>query len=458
MPSASPSWPNAASADPFSFSDLPIPPTCTKEHSMTATDTFFRTPLAERDADVFAAISKELKRQQDQIELIASENIVSRAVLEAQGSVLTNKYAEGYPGKRYYGGCEYVDIVEQLAIERACKLFGCQFANVQPNSGSQANQGVFQALVQPGDTIMGMSLAAGGHLTHGAAPNQSGKWFKAVQYGVRLQDARVDFDEVERLAKEHKPKLIIAGGSAYPRVLDFARFRQIADEVGALFMVDMAHFAGLVAGGQYPNPFPHAHVVTTTTHKTLRGPRGGMILTNDEAIAKKINSAIFPGIQGGPLMHVIAGKAVAFGEALQPEFKLYAKQVVDNARALADTLVRRGVNIVSGGTDSHLMLVDLRPKKLTGKATEASLEHAGMTCNKNGIPFDPEKPTITSGVRLGTPAATTRGFGVDEFKKVGELIGDVLDGLAANPEDNSAAEQKARAEVAELCRRFPIYS
>ncbi|MGE5517898.1 MAG: serine hydroxymethyltransferase [Bacteroidota bacterium] len=425
---------------------------------MTSTETFFRTPLAERDADVFAAVTKELKRQQDQIELIASENIVSRAVLEAQGSVLTNKYAEGYPGKRYYGGCEYVDIVEQLAIERACKLFGCQFANVQPNSGSQANQGVFQALVKPGDTIMGMSLAAGGHLTHGAAPNQSGKWFNAVQYGVRLQDALVDFDEVEALAKEHKPKLIIAGGSAYPRVIDFARFRQIADEVGALFMVDMAHFAGLVAGGQYPNPFPHAHVVTTTTHKTLRGPRGGMILTNDEAIAKKINSAIFPGIQGGPLMHVIAGKAVAFGEALQPEFKAYAVQVVANARALADTLVRRGLAIVSGGTDSHLMLVDLRPKKLTGKAAEASLEHAGMTCNKNGIPFDPEKPTITSGVRLGTPAATTRGFGVAEFTKVGELIGDVLDGLAANPEDNSAAEAKARAEVAELCRRFPIYS
>ncbi len=425
---------------------------------MTATETFFSTSLAERDADVFAAVSKELKRQQDQIELIASENIVSRAVLEAQGSVLTNKYAEGYPGKRYYGGCEYVDVVEQLAIDRACKLFGCQFANVQPSSGSQANQGVFMALVQPGDTIMGMSLAAGGHLTHGAAPNQSGKWFKAVQYGVRLQDALVDFDEVAQLAKEHKPKLIIAGGSAYPRVIDFARFRKIADEVGALFMVDMAHFAGLVAGGQYPNPFPHAHVVTTTTHKTLRGPRGGMILTNDEAIAKKINSAIFPGIQGGPLMHVIAGKAVAFGEALQPEFKAYAGQVVANARALAETLVRRGLAIVSGGTDSHLMLVDLRPKKLTGKAAEASLERAGMTCNKNGIPFDPEKPTITSGIRLGTPAATTRGFGVEEFKKVGELIGDVLDGLAANPDDNSAAEAKARAEVAELCRRFPIYS
>ncbi|MCA1906962.1 MAG: serine hydroxymethyltransferase [Magnetospirillum sp.] len=425
--------------------------------TMTNTDAFFRTALADRDADVFAAISKELSRQQDQIELIASENIVSRAVLEAQGSVLTNKYAEGYPGKRYYGGCEYVDIVEQLAIERACKLFGCAFANVQPSSGSQANQGVFMALVQPGDTIMGMSLAAGGHLTHGAAPNQSGKWFKAVQYGVRLQDARIDFDEVEKLARENKPKLIIAGGSAYPREIDFARFRKIADEVGALFMVDMAHFAGLVAGGAYPSPFPHAHVVTTTTHKTLRGPRGGMILTNDEAIAKKINSAIFPGIQGGPLMHVIAGKAVAFGEALQPEFKQYAQQVVANARALADTLVRRGLAIVSGGTDSHLMLVDLRPKKLTGKAAEASLEHAGMTCNKNGIPFDPEKPTITSGVRLGTPAATTRGFGIEEFTKVGELIGDVLDGLAANPDDNSAAEKKARAEVAELCRRFPIY-
>ncbi|MGE5546547.1 MAG: serine hydroxymethyltransferase [Solirubrobacterales bacterium] len=421
------------------------------------TEAFFRTSLAERDTAVFDAITKELKRQQDQIELIASENIVSRAVLEAQGSVLTNKYAEGYPGKRYYGGCEFVDIVEQLAIDRACQLFGCQFANVQPSSGSQANQGVFMALVQPGDTIMGMSLAAGGHLTHGAAPNQSGKWFKAVQYGVRQQDAQIDFDEVESLARDHKPKLIIAGGSAYPRTIDFARFRKIADEVGALFMVDMAHFAGLVAGGQYPSPFPHAHVVTTTTHKTLRGPRGGMILTNDEAIAKKINSAIFPGIQGGPLMHVIAGKAVAFGEALQPEFADYAKRVVENARALADVLVRRGLAIVSGGTDSHLMLVDLRPKKLTGKAAEASLEHAGMTCNKNGIPFDPEKPTITSGVRLGTPAATTRGFGVEEFKKVGELIGDVLDGLAANPEDNSAAEKKARAEVAELCRRFPIY-
>ena len=426
--------------------------------SNSSTDTFFRTSLADRDPDVFAAVGKELKRQQDQIELIASENIVSRAVLEAQGSVLTNKYAEGYPGKRYYGGCEYVDIVEQLAIDRACKLFGCSYANVQPSSGSQANQGVFMALLQPGDTVMGMSLAAGGHLTHGAPPNQSGKWFKAVQYGVRLQDARVDFDEVEALAREHRPKLIIAGGSAYPRVIDFARFRKIADEVGALFMVDMAHFAGLVAGGVYPNPFPHAHVVTTTTHKTLRGPRGGMILADDEALGKKITSAIFPGIQGGPLMHVIAGKAVAFGEALRPEFAVYARQVVDNARALAETLVRRGLAIVSGGTDSHLMLVDLRPKALTGKAAEASLERAGMTCNKNGIPFDPEKPTVTSGVRLGTPAATTRGFGVAEFTKVGELIGDVLDGLATHPDDNSAAEAKARTEVAALCSRFPIYS
>ncbi|BAE51143.1 serine hydroxymethyltransferase [Paramagnetospirillum magneticum] len=425
--------------------------------SSAPTDAFFRTPLSERDPEVFAAITQELKRQQDQIELIASENIVSRAVLEAQGSVMTNKYAEGYPGKRYYGGCEFVDIAESLAISRACQIFGCSYANVQPSSGSQANQGVFMALLQPGDTIMGMSLAAGGHLTHGAAPNQSGKWFKAVQYGVRQQDSQIDFAEVEELARTHRPKLIIAGGSAYPRTIDFARFRKIADEVGAFFMVDMAHFAGLVAGGVYPNPLPHAHVVTTTTHKTLRGPRGGMILSNDADIGKKINSAIFPGIQGGPLMHVIAGKAVAFGEALKPEFKLYAKQVVDNARALADTLVRRGLDIVSGGTDSHLMLVDLRPKKLTGKAAEASLEHAGMTCNKNGIPFDPEKPTITSGVRLGTPAATTRGFGVEEFKKVGELIGDVLDGLAANPEDNSAAEARARAEVAELCRRFPIY-
>jgi len=421
------------------------------------TDAFFRTSLADGDAEIFAAIGKELTRQRDNIELIASENIVSKAVLEAQGSVLTNKYAEGYPGKRYYGGCEFVDVVERLAIDRACRLFGCQFANVQPSSGSQANQGVFMALLQPGDVIMGMSLAAGGHLTHGAAPNQSGKWFKPVQYGVRQQDAQIDFDEVESLAREHKPKLIIAGGSAYPRVIDFARFRRIADEVGALFMVDMAHFAGLVAGGVYPSPLPFADVVTTTTHKTLRGPRGGMILTNSADLAKKINSAIFPGIQGGPLEHVIAGKAVAFAEALRPDFKLYAARIVANAQALADTLVRRGLDIVSGGTDSHLMLVDLRPKKLTGKAAEASLERAGMTCNKNGIPFDPEKPMVTSGIRLGTPAGTTRGFDVAEFVRVGELIGDVLDGLAGHPDDNSAAEAKARAEVADLCKRFPIY-
>jgi len=425
--------------------------------SSQSTTAFFATSLADRDPAIAAAVADELARQQGQIELIASENIVSRAVLEAQGTVLTNKYAEGYAGKRYYGGCEFVDVVERLAIERACALFGCGFANVQPNSGSQANQGVYMALTQPGDVVMGMSLAAGGHLTHGAAPNQSGKWFKAIQYGVRQQDALIDYAEVEALARANKPKLLIAGGSAYPREIDFARFRAIADEVGAIFMVDMAHFAGLVAGGVYPNPLPYAHVVTTTTHKTLRGPRGGMILTNDADIAKKINSAIFPGIQGGPLMHVIAGKAVAFGEALTPEFKAYARQVVDNARALADTLVKRGLDIVSGGTDSHLMLVDLRPKALTGKAAEASLERAGMTCNKNGIPFDPEKPTVTSGIRLGTPAATTRGFGLEEFRQVGELIGDVLDGLAANPDDNSAAEARARAAVGALCRRFPIY-
>ena len=418
---------------------------------------FFGASLAESDPEIFSAIGKELGRQQDQIELIASENIVSRAVLEAQGSVLTNKYAEGYPGKRYYGGCEFVDIAEELAIERAKAMFGAAYANVQPNSGSQANQAVFLALLQPGDTFMGLGLASGGHLTHGAPPNLSGKWFKPVQYGVRQQDSLIDYDEVERLAKEHKPKLIIAGGSAYPRVIDFARFRAIADSVGAFFMVDMAHFAGLVAGGVHPSPLPHAHVVTTTTHKTLRGPRGGMILSNDLDIGKKINSAIFPGLQGGPLMHVIAAKAVAFGEALRPEFKIYAKAVKDNAAILAETLVRRGVDIVSGGTDTHLMLVDLRPKKLTGKATEASLERAGITCNKNGIPFDPEKPTITSGVRLGTPAATTRGFGIEEFTLVGNLIGDVLDGLAASPDDNSAAEAAVRLKVAELCRRFPIY-
>ena len=418
---------------------------------------FFDTDIATADKELFAAIEGELHRQQTQIELIASENIVSRAVLQAQGSVLTNKYAEGYPGKRYYGGCEYVDIAEQLAIERAKKLFNCTYANVQPSSGSQANQGIFMALLQPGDVILGQSLAAGGHLTHGAAPNQSGKWFKAVQYGVKQSDCCIDYEEVERLAKEHKPKMIIAGFSAYPRIVDWARFRQIADSVGAYLMVDMAHVAGLIAAGVYPSPLPHAHVVTTTTHKTLRGPRGGMILSNDEELGKKFNSAIFPGIQGGPLMHVIAGKAVAFGEALQPSFKAYGKAVIDNAHALAATLVGRGVDITTGGTDCHLMLVDLRPKKLTGKAAEESLERAGLTCNKNAIPFDPEKPFVTSGIRLGTPAGTTRGFGVVEFKQIGELIGDVLDGLAAGG-DNSATETKVRAQVETLCKQFPIYS
>lgn len=422
----------------------------------TKMNAFFETDLATADPEIFSALEEELHRQQEGIELIASENIVSLAVLRAQGSVLTNKYAEGYPGKRYYGGCEFVDKAEQIAIDRACKLFNCKFANVQPNSGSQANQGVFLALLQPGDTFLGMSLAAGGHLTHGAAPNMSGKWFKAVQYGVREADALIDYDEVERLAKEHKPKLIIAGGSAYCRVIDFASFRKIADSVGAYFMVDMAHYAGLIAAGAYPSPFPHAHAATTTTHKTLRGPRGGMILTSDEELAKKFNSAIFPGAQGGPLMHVIAAKAVAFGEALQPAFKQYGKQVIENARVLADTLVKRGVDIVTGGTDSHLMLVDLRPKKVTGKAAEESLERAGLTCNKNAIPFDPEKPFVTSGIRLGTPAGTTRGFGINEFKQIGELIGDVLDGLAKGG-DNSAVEAKVRAEVAELCKAFPIY-
>ena len=425
--------------------------------SETTMNAFFDTDLATADAELFAALEGELHRQQTQIELIASENIVSHAVLRAQGSVLTNKYAEGYPGKRYYGGCEYVDKAEALAIDRAKKLFNCTYVNVQPNSGSQANQGVFMALLQPGDVILGQSLAAGGHLTHGAAPNQSGKWFKAVQYGVKQSDCLIDYDEVERLALEHKPKMIIAGFSAYPRIVDWARFRKIADSVGAYLMVDMAHVAGLVAAGLYPSPLPHAHVVTTTTHKTLRGPRGGMILSNDDELGKKFNSAIFPGIQGGPLMHVIAAKAVAFGEALQPSFKVYGKAVVDNAQALAATLVKRGVDIVSGGTDCHLMLVDLRPKKLTGKAAEESLERAGLTCNKNAIPFDPEKPFVTSGIRLGTPAGTTRGFGVAEFKHIGELIGDVLDGLAAGG-DNSATEQKVKAQVLELCKHFPIYS
>jgi glycine hydroxymethyltransferase len=420
---------------------------------------FFTNSVAETDPELAAAMGQELGRQQHEIELIASENIVSRAVLEAQGSVLTNKYAEGYPGKRYYGGCEYVDVAESLAIERAKQLFGVEYANVQPNSGSQANQGVYQALVQPGDTILGMSLDAGGHLTHGAKPNQSGKWFNAIQYGLRQQDGYVDMDQVRALAHEHKPKMIVAGFSAYSRVMDWAEFRAIADEVGALLFVDMAHVAGLVAGGQYPSPFPHAHVATTTTHKTLRGPRGGLILTNDEAIAKKINSAIFPGIQGGPLMHVIAGKAVAFKEALQPEFKQYAAQVVANAKVLADTLVKGGVEIVSGGTDNHLMLVDLRPKGLTGKATEAALGRAYITCNKNAVPADPEKPAITSGIRLGTPAGTTRGFGEAEFREVGELIIEVLDGLKTNGEDNNGAVEAAvREKVKALTARFPIYS
>jgi glycine hydroxymethyltransferase len=403
------------------------------------------------------AVARELHRQQSQIELIASENIVSRAVLEAQGSVLTNKYAEGYPGRRYYGGCEFVDIAESLAIERAKKLFQCDFANVQPHAGAAANEAVYLALLQPGDPILGMSLAAGGHLTHGAPPNISGKWFKAASYGVRAEDGRIDFAEVERQAETHRPKLIIAGGSAYPRIIDFARFRAIADKVGAYLMVDMAHFAGLVAGGVHPSPLPHAHVVTTTTHKTLRGPRGGMILTNDEAIAKKIDSAIFPGLQGGPLMHIIAAKAVALGEALQPSFASYAKAVVANAKALAETLVAEGLAIVSGGTDTHLMLVDLRPLDLTGRDTEKALERAGMTCNKNGIPFDPRPPTVTSGVRLGSPAATTRGFGVQEFRQIGRWIGEVLRGFAQHPEDNSGVEGRVRGAVGALCDRFPVY-
>jgi glycine hydroxymethyltransferase len=418
---------------------------------------FFTSDLAHSDPDLAQAIHRELVRQQDQIELIASENIVSRAVLEAQGSVLTNKYAEGYPSRRYYGGCEHVDVVEQLALDRAKQLFGCEFANVQPHSGAQANQCVLLALCRPGDTIMGLSLPAGGHLTHGARPNLSGKWFQAVQYGVRPQDALIDFDQVEALAREHKPKLIIAGGSAYPRILDFPRFREIADQVGAYFQVDMAHFAGLVAAGVHPSPLPHAHVVTTTTHKTLRGGRGGMILSNDVDLGKKINSAAFPGLQGGPLMHVIAAKAAAFGEALRPSFKAYSQSVVDNARVLAAVLMDNGCDMVSGGTDTHLMLVDLRPKGLTGKAAEESLDRAGITCNKNGVPFDPAKPMITSGIRLGTPAATSRGFGPGEFRQTGQLITRVLDGLAADPDDNSAVEAEVRRDVTALCRRFPIY-
>ena len=419
---------------------------------------FFTETLATRDPDLHAAMQAELGRQRGEIELIASENIVSAAVMEAQGGVMTNKYAEGYPGRRYYGGCQHVDGAENLAIDRAKQLFGCDFANVQPNSGSQANQGVFQALLQPGDTILGMSLDAGGHLTHGAKPNQSGKWFNAIQYGVKREDNLLDYDEVQRLATEHQPKMIIAGGSAIPRIIDFARMREIADSVGAYLFVDMAHFAGLVAAGIYPSPFPHAHVATSTTHKTLRGPRGGLIVTNDEAIAKKCNSAIFPGIQGGPLMHVIAGKAVAFGEALRPEFKAYQEQVVKNAQALADQLIKGGLDIVTGGTDTHLMLVDLRPKGVTGNITDAALGRAHITTNKNGIPFDPEKPTVTSGIRLGTPAGTTRGFGEAEFRQIADWIVEVVDGIAANGADgNEAVEAKVRAEIEVMCNKFPLY-
>ncbi|MDD3182143.1 MAG: serine hydroxymethyltransferase [Alphaproteobacteria bacterium] len=421
--------------------------------------TFFAECLEAHDPALFASIRAETERQQNNIELIASENIVSRAVLEAQGSVMTNKYAEGYPGKRYYGGCEKVDIAESLAVERACKLFGCGYANVQPHSGAQANEAVFLAFLKPGDTFMGLSMASGGHLTHGASVSMSGKWFKAVPYGVRKEDGRIDMEEVARLAHENKPKLIITGGSAYPREIDFASFRKIADEVGALLMVDMAHFAGLVAGGVHPSPVPHAHIVTTTTHKTLRGPRGGMILTNDEVLAKKINSAVFPGLQGGPLMHVIAAKAVMLGEALQPSFKDYAKAVKENAAVLAETMVKHGFDVVSGGTDTHLLLVDLRPKGLTGKEADKTLEHANITCNKNGIPFDPLPPAVTSGLRLGTPAATTRGFGKAEFVMVGDLIAEVLDGLVkVHGGDNAAVEKDVQKRVIELCSRFPIYT
>ena len=421
-------------------------------------DSLFSAPLAETDPEVAKIIGLELGRQRHEIELIASENIVSRAVLEAQGSVLTNKYAEGLPGRRYYGGCQYVDMAEQLAIDRAKKLFSCAFANVQPHSGAQANAAAFMALMQPGDTFLGLNLAAGGHLTHGLSVNMSGKWFKPVPYNVRREDQRIDMDEVARLADQHKPKVIIAGGSAYPRIIDFKRFREIADSVGAYLMVDMAHFAGLVAGGVHPSPLPHAHVVTTTTHKTLRGPRGGVVLSNDEELGKKLNAAVFPGQQGGPLMHVIAAKAVAFGEALRPSFKHYAKNVVDNAKALAETLKNRGLDIVSGGTDTHLMLVDLRPKRLTGKVAEVALGRAHITCNKNGIPFDPEKPTVTSGIRLGSPACTSRGFGVAEFRQVGEMIGDVLDALSQKGvEEDLVVEGAAREKVKQLLDRFPIY-
>ena len=419
---------------------------------------FFESSLTKTDPAVLEAVKSEFHRQNDQIELIASENIVSKAVLEAQGTILTNKYAEGYPGKRYYGGCEHVDVVEEICIDRAKKLFDAGFANVQVHSGSQANQAVFLALLKPGDTIMGMSLAAGGHLTHGAPPNESGKWFNAVQYGVKKDDALIDFDEVESLALEHKPKLIIAGGSAYPRIIDFKRFKEIADSVGALLLVDMAHFAGLVATKQYPNPLQFADVVTTTTHKTLRGPRGGLVLTNNQDFAKKINSAVFPGLQGGPLMHVICAKAVAFGEALKPNFVDYIKNVILNAQVLSKVMIERGLEVVSGGTDTHLTLVDLRPKNLTGKDAERSLENAGITCNKNGVPFDPQSPFVTSGIRLGSPAGTSRGFGKNEFELIGNLIGDVLDGLEKNNENNDNVEKEVKIKVKSLCDKFPIYT
>ena len=422
------------------------------------TSDFFNADLSQTDPALAKAIDLELGRQRDEIELIASENIVSKAVLQAQGSVMTNKYAEGYSGRRYYGGCQYVDIAENLAIERACELFDCKFANVQPNSGSQANQGVFQALLKPGDTILGMSLDAGGHLSHGAAPNQSGKWFNPIQYGVRKEDNLLDYDQVQDLAMQHQPKLIVAGGSAVPRQIDFKRMREIADSVGAYLHVDMAHFAGLVAAGEHPSPFPYAHVATTTTHKTLRGPRGGMIVTNDEALAKKFNSAIFPGIQGGPLMHVIAAKAVAFGEALKPEFKTYIQNVIKNAQALSDQLIKGGLDTVTHGTDTHILLVDLRPKGVKGNSTEKALGRAHITCNKNGVPFDPEKPMVTSGIRLGSPAGTTRGFNEDDIRQIADWIIEVVDGLAANGEEgNAAVEAKVKAEVAELCGRYPLY-
>lgn len=424
---------------------------------MNEMNSFFNSTLSQTDPEIAAALHDELVRQQDQIEMIASENIVSNSVLEAQGSILTNKYAEGYSGRRYYGGCEYVDVVESLAIDRAKQLFNCNFVNVQPHSGAQANQAVFLALLKPGDTVLGMSLASGGHLTHGAGPNLSGKWFNAVQYGVSRETGLIDYDEVRTLAEEHRPKMIVAGASAYPRTLDFEAFREVADAVGAYLMVDMAHISGLVAAGVHPSPVPHAHIVTSTTHKTLRAARGGIILSNDEALGKKINSAVFPGLQGGPLMHAIAGKAVAFGEALKPEFRTYIQTVVDNARVLGEVLLDRGLDLVAKGTDTHLVLVDLRPKRLTGDITEVSLENSGITCNKNGVPFDPEKPMITSGVRLGTPAGTTRGFGTEEFRQVGHLIGDVLDGLASNRNDNSNIEANVRGKVRELCRAFPIY-